>query len=116
MEAYFLLIGAVWAFFAACCWQFNFKCGGRFEKTRIPDNSFFRKIYPFKEDPLDPLLYVKLIPFLVCTLVFIAVLIVYIIYWINPNLLSAFLTSDICMVVSFSYSFLTSIYVFILQI
>lgn len=116
MEAYFLLIGAVWGFFVACGWQFDFKCGRRFEKTRIPDNSFFRKIYPFKEDPLDPLLYVKLIPFLVCTLVFIAVLIVYIIYWINPSLLSAFLTSDICMVVSVSYYFLTSIYILILQI
>lgn len=116
METYSLLIGAVWGFFAACCWQFNSKAGDRFKKTKIPDNSFFRKIYPFKEDALDPLLYVKLIPFLVCTLIFIAVLIVYIIYWINPNLLNAFLTGNICMLMSVSYSFLTSIYLVILQI
>lgn len=116
METYSLLIGAVWGFFAACCWQFNSKAGDRFEKTKIPDNSFFRKIYPFKEDALDPLLYVKLIPFLVCTLIFIAVLIVYIIYWINPNLLNAFLAGNICMLMSVSYSFITSIYLVILQI
>lgn len=116
MQQYIMLIFAFFGLFVSFCWQFNIKAGNRFIKTKIPDNSFFRKIYPFKQDSADPLLYVKFIPFLLAVLIFISVLIVYIVYLINPNLLDSFLKSDGCIFGSLAYGAVSVIYLIVLQI
>ena len=116
MEHYIMLISAFFGLFISFCWQFNIKAGDRFINTRIPDNSFFRKIYTFKEDTADPLLYVKFIPFLIAILIFISVLIAYVVFWINPNLLYNFLKSDGCIVGSLAYSAVSVIYLIVLQL
>ena len=90
--------------------------GGRYiEKSKIPKDSFFQKIYPFKEDSFNPLLYVKFIPFLVCCLIFIIVFFVYVIYWINPDLLVNFLQSKGCLYGSIGYTVIVALYTIFLK-
>lgn len=47
---YLLLIIVALVFSAACSCQFRWKFGARFCKRKIPENSVWRKIYPFKEN------------------------------------------------------------------
>ena len=101
--AYGLLGSVVLVFIAACRCQFDGKYGGRFFDKEIPKDSVWRKIYPFKESETNPLLYVKLIPFFITFIILIAVLIIYIVYWISPPLLEEFLLSKLCAWISVSY-------------
>lgn len=117
MENYLLLMFAIMSFAFACDRQFNSKYGAEWtHRTRLPKKSFLRKIYPFKESEINPLLYVKLIPFFVTLIILITVLIVYIIYWIFPFLLSAFLQSKICFILGISYFLITFVYYIIIEI
>lgn len=116
MNEYIPLIFTIWGFLCACSWQFDMRSGDRFWKTKIPHNSKLRKIYPFKEDETNPLLYVKFIPFLFALIILVAVFIVYIIYWIKPTILNEFLCSPVCGFISLGYAVITSIYLFVLQI
>lgn len=114
---YSLLIFTVLSFIAACNCQFSFKYGAEWtEHTIIPQNSFLRKIYPFKESKINPLKYVKLIPFYISCVILISVFIVYIVYWVSPSLLLTFLQSKLVAILSFIYFLITFIYYIILEI
>lgn len=108
--AYLLLGSVVLVFVMACRCQFDGKYDGRFFNTEVSSNSIWRKIYPFKEKETNPLLYVKLIPFFIAFIISIAVLIVYIVYWISPSLLSCFLQSKLCGLISLCYLLINFIY------
>lgn len=108
--AYVLLGGALLAFILACNAQFDRKFDGRFFDMEISKNSIWRKIYPFKEKETNPLRYVKWIPFVITFIILIAVLIVYIVYWISPSLLSGFLESKLCAWITLSYICICMVY------
>lgn len=111
-----LLFKVLSGFVFACVWQFSPKHGIRFKNNVIPQNSVLRKFYPFKESEFNPLIYVKLVPFYICFLILIAVLILYIVYWINPESLEAFLISPGVNIAGFVYLILTFIYLAIMVI
>lgn len=114
---YSLLICAVLAFLIACNEQFDNKYGAEWtELTLIPKDSFWRKIYPFKENENNPLLYVKLIPFFITFFILIAVFIIYIVYWISPISLSSFLQSKWGFIISIVYFLIVLFYYIILEI
>ena len=114
---YILLGSVVLVFLMACNFQFDFRYGAEWTKlTKIPKNSVWRKIYPFKENETQPLLYVKWIPVVVTFIIMIAILIVYIVYWISPPLLSGFLRSKLCGWISVGYFIIGLIYVIIMEI
>ena len=108
--AYFFLMMVALVFIAACNAQFDWKYSARFFDVEIRLNSIWRKIYPFKEREINPLRYVKWIPVVITFVILIAVLIVYIIYWISPSLLSGFLESKLCGWISLGYLFMYIIY------
>ena len=99
MEAYWLLFCAFFGWFFALLTQYDNRAGQRFLWSRVGKKSILRKILPFKEDELHPLLYAKIIPLIIYTLILIGVFILYIIYWINPSLLSSFLNSISCNII-----------------
>lgn len=107
---YLLLIIVALVFSAACSCQFRWKFGARFCKRKIPENSVWRKIYPFKENEKNPLLYVKWIPVVITFIILIACLILYIVYWISPSLLSDFLESKLCFWIALIYLSIYNIY------
>ena len=107
----FLVMIAVLVFILACCCQFSWKYGARFFNKKIPKDSVWRKIYPFKESERNPLLYVKWIPVVITFIILIGVLIVHIVYWISPSLLSGFLESKWNAWISLVYLFIDIIYV-----
>ena len=107
---YLLLIIVALVFSAACSCQFRWKFGARFCKRKIPENSVWRKIYPFKENEKNPLLYVKWIPVVITFIILIACLILYIVYWISPSLLSDFLESKLCFWICIAYTNINTIY------
>ena len=108
--AYVLLVIVVLVFVLDCNTQFCWKYDARFFDVEVPKNSMWRKIYPFKEKETNPLRYVKLIPFYISFIIFIAVLIIYIVYWISPSLLAGFLQSKLCGWISLSYFVVNFIY------
>lgn len=75
----------------------------RFFNKVIPKDSFWRKLYPFKEYKINPLKYIKFIPFFISTVVLIIVVIIYIIYWISPSLVVGFLSCRPCKIAFFVY-------------
>lgn len=104
-------------FLMACRCQFDSKYGAEWTKlTIIPKDSFWRKIYPFKEKESNPLRYVMLIPFYITFVILVSVLIVYIIFWISPSLLSNFLQSIAVGFVSVAYMMVVFIYYLIMEI
>lgn len=80
------------------------------ENNKIPAKSFLRKLYPFKKEPKDGLLYITFIPVLISVLIFFAVLIIYACYWIKAELLSDFLESGSCLGISLGYMGLSLVY------
>ena len=113
IQPYFLLCVSM---LACCCATDNldgffttFKNGWFVKHNQIPENSFLQKLYPFKYKPSAGLLYVTFIPFLLSFLILFAVLIVYVIYWIKPELMSDFLYSHITLYFSFAYLLIYSI-------
>lgn len=116
MESYAMLFFVgMGLIFAAYC-QFDGRMGDRYiEKNKIPKDSILRKIYPFKEDSFNPLLYIKFVPFLISLFIFFIVFLIYIIYWIRPDLLSYFLQSKVCFWGSLGYAVIMGIYITILK-
>lgn len=112
--AYLLLIFVAIVFIAACNCQFKWKFGARFFDKRIPKNSVWRKIYPFKEDEKNPLLYVKWIPVVITFIILIACLILYIVYWIYPSLLSDFLESKLSFWIGIAYMNIYNLYMIVM--
>lgn len=108
--AYGHLVIALLMFIVCCNIQFDGKYDARFFDKPIPQNSVWRKIYPFRERETNPLLYVKWIPCVISFIILIVVLIIYIVYWIFPSLLSDFLQSKLCGGISLSYFFGSIIY------
>ena len=108
--AYGHLVIALLMFIVFCNIQFDGKYSGRFFDKPIPQNSVWRKIYPFRERETNPLLYVKWLPCVISFIILIVILIIYIVYWIFPSLLSDFLLSKLCNVISLSYFFGSIIY------
>ena len=80
--AYGHLAIALLMFIVFCNFQFDGKYGARFFDKPIPQNSVWRKIYPFRERETNPLLYVKWIP---CVISFIILIVVLIIFRNNFN-------------------------------
>ena len=75
-----------------------------YEKNKIPKDSFWRKLYPFKKEPTGGLLYITFIPALISMLILFVVLIIYVIYWIKPEVLSGFLESKTSLYISLGYA------------
>lgn len=107
---YCLLGFSILVFFLFWGFQTDERFSPRFFKKVIPKNSFFRKIYTFKETRRNPLTYVKLIPYIISIVVLIAVFIIYIIYWFNPPLLIDFLRSRPVVLASFVYLIASFLY------
>lgn len=118
MENYGLLLFTTLAFVLACNCQFSYRSYGAewTNLTIIPKDSFWRKIYPFKEKETSPLKYVKLIPFYITFVVLVLVLIVYIIFWISPSLLAGILQSKAIIIASIVYFLVAFIYYLIIEI
>ena len=70
--AYGHLVIALLMFIVCCNIQFDGKYDARFFDKPIPQNSVWRKIYPFRERETNPLLYVKWIP-CVISLIFVLI-------------------------------------------
>ena len=105
------------SFIIACRWQTDGKYGCGFENTRIPENSFWRKLYPFKERPDNPLLYVKFIPFLICLVITLGMLIAVGICAIcGIDVLRAFLTNLAVNIVCWVYTGINLIYLVVLEL
>lgn len=109
VQPYLLLYVSI---LACCCAVLTFYAeysmmSKRFiERNKIPEDSFWQKLYPFKYKPVLGLLYIRFIPLLLSFLILFAVLIVYVIYWIKPELVSEFLYSQITVYVSGAYLFI----------
>lgn len=116
MEAYCFLGLMFLGLMISFGWQFDAVAGKRFMNTELPTNSFFRKLLPKKEDPIDPYLYVKVIPFFINVLIFIATLILYLVYWIKPELLYDFLVSKYTVIGSGIYAGINLVYLIIIRI
>ncbi len=116
MEAYCFLGLMFLGFLISFSWQFDVVAGKRFMNTELPPDSFFRKLLPKKEDPLDPYLYVKVIPFFINVLIFLAVFILYIVYWIKPELLYDFLVSKYTVIGSGIYAGVNFVYLIIMRV
>ena len=90
--------------------QTDFRAGARdiFRKTRIKETSHLRKILLkipfFKEDEINPLLYIKMIPVFLQFLICVGVFIFYCFYWFTSLIPDAFFHSwgyvTLCIVVS----------------
>lgn len=100
MESYWLIFCAFFGWIFTLLTQYDIRAGKRFLWSRISEKSILRKFLPFKEDEYNPLLYAKIIPIIILTFIFIGVFVIYIIYWINPMLLSSFLNSTSCKIIS----------------
>ena len=111
---YGFLVIVLLVFILACNNQFDGKYGARFFDVEISKNSIWRKIYPFKEKENNPLRHVKLIPFYITFIILVAVLIVYIVYWISPSLISGFLQSKVCAWISLVYLYVDIIYIIVM--
>lgn len=94
--------------------QFSAKYDARFFDKEMPKNSFWRKLYPFKEKENNPLVYCKFVPFIISVIIFIAVLIIYVIYWISPELLRPFLVSKGVVIGAMCYPMVVVIYMMIM--
>lgn len=94
--------------------QFSAKYDARFFDKEIPKNSFWRKLYPFKEKENNPLVYCKFVPFIISVIIFIAVLIIYVIYWISPELLRPFLVSKGVVISALCYPMVVALYMLIM--
>lgn len=116
MEAYVFLGLMFWGLLFSFSWQFDAVAGKRFMNTELPPNSFFRKLLPKKEDPIDPYLYVKVIPFFINVLIFLATFILYVVYWIKPELLYDFLINKYALIGAAIYAGIDFIYLIILRI
>ena len=76
MVEYGCLTFVIMAFLIACDYQFGSKYGAEWTyRTIIPKDSFWRKIYPFKEKETKPLRYAKLIPFFITFVILMVALI-----------------------------------------
>ena len=80
----------------------------------VPKNSIWRKLYPFKEKKNKPLIYCKLVPFIITWIIFIVVLMIYVIYWIFPELLRPFLVSKGVVISAMCYPLVITIYMMII--
>lgn len=94
--------------------QFSAKYDARFFSKEIPKKSFWRKMYPFKERENNPLAYGKLIPFVISVFIFLVVFIIYVIYWISPELLRPFLVSKGVVIGAMCYPVIVVIYMLIM--
>ena len=92
MKNYALLLFALLGLIVSLLSQTDFRAGERrlFRKTKLKENSILRKISFFKETDDNPLLYAKIIPVLVQIILLIGIIVFYIIYWINPELVGPF--------------------------
>lgn len=112
--AYILLI---FTFIATCLttrMQYSIRHNPRFLDKEVPKNSIWRKLYPFKEKENNPLVYCKLVPFIISVIIFIGVLIIYVIYWISPELLRPFLVSKGVVISAMCYPVMVVIYMLIM--
>ena len=114
VQPYLLLFVSILSFTLAILnlngMNFNsFMNGWCVKHNQIPKDSFWQKLYPFKKKPECGLLYITFIPLLLSFLILFAVLIVYVIYWIKPELMSDFLYSHITLYFSFAYLLIYSI-------
>ena len=96
----------------------DFRAGSReiFRRHKVKENSFWRKIIPFKETEKNPLTYAKLIPVLLQALILICVIILYIVYWSNSNLLESFFETKAYYIISVMVILPNAIYSGILMI
>lgn len=118
MVEYGCLTFVIMAFLIACDYQFGSKYGAEWTyRTIIPKDSFWRKIYPFKETETNLLRYAKLIPFFITFVILMVVLIVYIVFWVaSPPVLSEFLQSKVIAAISLAYLSIVVAYAIIIEV
>ena len=112
--AYILLIFSFLTVLFTVIIQISPKHNPRFFDKEVPKNSIWRKLYPFKEKENNPLVYCKLVPFIISVIIFIGVLIIYVIYWISPELLRPFLVSKGVVIAAMCYPVVVAIYMLIM--
>lgn len=92
MNQYLLLIFSIGALIISISILVDFRAGRRqvFQKTKVKENSFLRKVFHFNDSENNPLLYAKIIPVLIQAILFLFVIAFYIVYWINPESVEPF--------------------------
>ncbi len=115
-----LLLMSLGALFFGYMTQIDERAGIRIQQTnkgRVKQNSFLRKILPFKDKEDNPYLYIKIVPLLINIIITIIVLIIYIFFWIFPaSILGDILNNYICGLVAMVYCFGTGLYYAALKI
>ena len=115
-----LLFCSLGALFFGYMTQIDFRAGIRIMQTskgRVKQNSFLRKILPFKDTEDNPYLYIKIVPLLINIIITIIVLIIYIFFWIFPaSVLGDILGHPILVLVSMVYCIGTGLYYAALKI
>ncbi len=92
MNQYLLIILSIGAFVISISILVDFRAGRRqvFQKTKVKENSFLRQVFPYKGSENNPLLYAKIIPVLIQLILLVGVIVFYIVYWCNPELVEPF--------------------------